>query len=90
MKSMAQPYKMKVLKKKFIEFYVDGIGGGDNPIGDDTSGANKVCFCNKDKRWKKTKTLAFSKKTLFINLPFYNQNRMKINYFALTFRDLSF
>jgi len=33
LKSMAQPYKTKVLKKKKIEFYDDGIEIGDNPIG---------------------------------------------------------
>ena len=32
LKSMAQPYKTKVWKK-LIEFYVDGIEIGDNPIG---------------------------------------------------------
>ena len=32
-KSMALPYKTKVLKKTLIEFYVDGIEIGDNPIG---------------------------------------------------------
>jgi len=35
---VAQPYKTKVLKK-LIEFYVDGIEIGDNPIG---GGAEEV------------------------------------------------
>ena len=33
LKSMAQPYKTKGLKKNVIEFDVDGIEIGDNPIG---------------------------------------------------------
>ena len=33
LKFMAQPYKTKALKKKSIEFDVDGIEIGDNPIG---------------------------------------------------------
>ena len=32
MKSMAQPYKTKVLQKRLIEFHVDGMEIGDNPI----------------------------------------------------------
>ena len=44
LKSMALPYKTKVWEIKLIEFYVDGIEIGDNPIGDEQRGAQMSVF----------------------------------------------